>query len=398
MEESSVNTIDLLPLDVDDSKIPKICLKSLELKNFGLYDHVVVDFTSRSQKNIAEPLTCLIGPNGCGKTTILSAIQMLFCKFGEYEGQRYKSLFTKYIRNVKKSNIAEIDEQDLMVKGTFSISNGKDYDVCVTRLNGVESFHPQSVSDFLPYFCFYARFDQELDIFQLKRSQWNRFKKLFEGITGYEIYEDVTLFDQSEDTKLSNLIKDYVLGFNARKNNNLIGHKQCSAGEKKIIKTFSTILNKVAQPRIILIDNAVMHVESERHLNVVNAIKECFADSQIILTCHSDSIRRGFSNRSQVIDLRCLELDDPNDFQKIRYLDELIEMKEKINACNIDGNLYNQCYLKSAINYLIHLLSKKEKIDTDYVSKEFLSLSERAFFIINENLKSGYIPRIKKLT
>jgi len=396
MEDRAENTIDLHPPDINESQLPKICLKSLELKNFGLYEHIVVDFTS--EPNIVEPLICLIGPNGCGKTTILNAVQMLFCKFGEYDEQRYKSLFTRYLRNVKEINSIKVEDRDLMVKGTFSISNGEDYDVCVTRQNGVVSFHPPSVSDFLPYFCFYARFDQELDIFQLKRSEWGRFKNLFEGITGYEISEDITLFDQSEDTRLNNLIKDYVLGFNARKDGNLIGHKQCSAGEKKIIKCFSTILNKLVQPRIILIDNAVMHVESERHLGVVKSIEECFAGSQIILTCHSEPVRRGFSNRDKIIDLRCLKIDDPNDFWKIRYLDELTEMKEKLNACNIDDAKYNNCFLMSTINYLIYELSKKEKIDMDYISKEFLMLSERASFIISENLKSGCSPRIKKLT
>jgi ABC-type lipoprotein export system ATPase subunit len=396
MEETAENTIDLCPPDISESQLPKICLKSLELKNFGLYDHVVVDFTSKEQK-IVEPLMCLIGPNGCGKTTILSAVQMLFCKFGEYDEQRYKSLFTRYLRNVKEISSIKVEDQDLMVKGTFSISNGKDYDVCITRQNGVVSFHPQCVSDFLPYFCFSARFDQELDIFQLKRSEWNRFKNLFEGIAGYEISEDVTLFDQSEDTRLNNLIKDYVLGFNARKDGNLIGHKQCSAGEKKIIKTFSTILNKIVQPRIILIDNAVMHVESERHLNVVKSIEECFCDSQVILTCHSEPVRRGFSNKNKIIDLRCLKLDNPDDFWKIRYLDELTEMKEKVNACTIDKLQYKKPYLIASIKNLIYDLNKKEKIDIDYVSKEFLLLSERALFIINENLKNGYFARIKRL-
>ena len=394
MEESAEKTIDLLPPDINESQLPKICLKSLELKNFGLYDHVVVDFTSKEPSTV-EPLTCLIGPNGCGKTTILNAVQMLFCKFGEYDEQRYKSLFTRYLRNVKEISSIKIEDQDLMVKGTFSISNGEDYDVCVTRQNGVVSFHPQSVSDFLPYFCFCARFDQELDIFQLKRSEWGRFKNLFEGITGYEIFEDITLFDQSEDTRLNNLIRDYVLGFNARKEGNLIGHKQCSAGEKKIIKTFSTILNKVVQSRIILIDNAVMHVESERHLNVVKSIEECFVGSQIILTCHSEPVRRGFSNKNQIIDLRCMKINDANDFWKIRYLDELIEMKEKVGACN---DSHNHPYFMSAINYLIYELSKNDKIDMNHISKEFILLSERALFMIDENLKSGYVPRIKKLT
>lgn len=398
MSNNSDIPINFLPFDIDGSTIPRLQLKSLELINFGLYEHVVIDFMSRVHQRQTEPLICLIGPNGCGKSTILAAIQMLFCKFGEYEDERYKSLFTKYIRNVKKMNSESIKNEDLMVKGIFSISNGEDYDVRITRQKGVVSFHPQCVSDFLPHFCFYARFDQELDIFQLKRSQWNKFKNLFEGITGYEIFEDVTLFDQSEDTRLNNLIKDYVLAFNARKDGNLIGHKQCSAGEKKIIKTFSTILNKTIQPSIILIDNAVMHVESERHLNVLKSIEECFENSQVILTCHSEPVKRGFADRNKIIDLRCLKTESPNDFWKLRYLDELIEMKEKVNACNNGENIESKkIYLISSIKKLIYILNKKDSVDADYVSKEFLLLSERANFIIDQSLKSDYASRIKKI-
>lgn len=387
--------------DTSEFKIPNISLKYLELKNFCHFDHIVVDF-SASNGHLVEPLICLTGPNGCGKTTILSAIQMLFYKFNRYDERRYRSFFTKYVRNFRKLTPNELDKQDLMIKGKFLILNNKndeEYDVVITRQNKIVKFHPECVFNFLPYFCFNARFDQELDVFQLKRVQWDKFKKLFESITGYEINEDVTLFDQSSDTRLNNLIKDYVLGFNVKKDNDIIGHKQCSAGEKKIIKTFSTILNKTVIPKIILIDNALMHVESERHLPMVQAIEDCFVGSQIILTCHSDPIRRGFPDGQKIIDMRCLQLENQNDFWKIRYIDELTEMKEKLDACS--ASLVRQQQQKShligGIQSLICELNNNKNIDSEFVCKKFLFFSERAMLIIGENIKNIYSPRIKNI-
>jgi len=385
---SNNNTPLEMPSDISSNQIPKIFLKNLEIKNFGIYDHIYFDFISNSTPNCYEPLICLIGPNGSGKTTILSAIQMLFNKFSSYDEKRYKALFSKYIRNYKRFTPEQLEKQDLTIKGSFSMTGNKDYDVCITRQNGVTSFHPEEISDFLPYCYFFARYDQELNIFQLKRNEWDRFKTLFESITGYEIAEDISLFDQSEDPRLNKLLKDYVLGFNVIKDNDIIGHKQCSAGEKKIIKTFSTVLNKPVQPNILLIDNALMHVESERHLNVIDSIKKCFCGSQIILTCHSEPVRRCFPNSEQLIDLRTLKLNNNDDICKLKYIDELREILDKINSYNggIERNVL--------ATKIIDLIQNTKNTSIDDISKQFLPLSQQAYCFIDKKMKSTYHSRI----
>ena len=94
------------------------------------------------------------------------------------------------------------------------------------------------------------------------------------------------------------------MSFNVKKPEETINYQQCSAGERKLIKTFSTLLNKSVCPDIILIDNAVMHIEVSRHIAILDAIKKCFDQSQVIVTCHSEPIRRMLSGQKILIDMR----------------------------------------------------------------------------------------------
>ena len=81
--------------------------------------------------------------------------------------------------------------------------------------------------------------------------------------------------------RLAEMMEQYVLAFSVKKPDETISHTNCSAGERKIIKCFSTLLNKEYKPQIILVDNVEMHVDTGRHLELVRAMKRCFPDSQI---------------------------------------------------------------------------------------------------------------------
>jgi hypothetical protein len=182
--------------------------------------------------------------------------------------------------------------------------------------------------------CFYARFDQELKTFQLERSKWPIFKELFEAVTGFEISQIEGVFDQSEDPVQAEILRKYILGFNVHKPDEIIKHTECSAGERKIIKSFSTLLNKEYNPQIILIDNVAMHVESGRHLQLVKSMKDCFPKSQIFTTTHSHRLSRNFGEKSQLYDLRlikapCIIKEQP---WRLYLSDEIEECISKLKA------------------------------------------------------------------
>jgi predicted ATP-binding protein involved in virulence len=121
-------------------------------------------------------------------------------------------------------------------------------------------------------------------------------------VTGFEIEEEETEFAVGN----SRIKKEFVFGFFVKKPNETIHYTECSDGEKKIMKSFSSLLNLEYIPSIILIDNVEMHVESGRHLPLIRAMKKCFNNSQIITTTHSYHISRNFSDKHQVYDLRLL--------------------------------------------------------------------------------------------
>lgn len=388
--------IEQLQPDIDDSNWPRIYLKSLEIKNFGKFDHIFIDFSSATPDCIVEPLTCFIGPNGTGKTTVLTATQLLFSSYDGYDNERFRSNMLKYVRNSQIN--CDILDKDFMVKGIFEDNNKKQYAVELTRLNRILSFHPDFIAERLPHYCFFTRFDQELHTFQLKRDRWGKFKLLFESITGYEIEEDTTLFDASEDTRINNLLQEYVMSFNIKKPEETISHKQCSAGERKIIKTFSTVLNKSVTPNIILIDNAVMHVEVDRHISVLNAIKKCFNRSQVIITCHSEPIKRNLSSKKLLIDMRFASLPQglvENPY-RLRVADELKDIKDKLQY----SSLADQKRCVDVINQIDELsfrLMNNYSISESEIRQWFISVVSYAYKIIEEDLLTSYLPPIKNL-
>ena len=68
-EQQGMRSMNLPDFNVN-TNIPSVKIKSLRFQNFKAFEDYTLDFT-----NI--PFSCFYGPNGCGKTTILNAIQMI---------------------------------------------------------------------------------------------------------------------------------------------------------------------------------------------------------------------------------------------------------------------------------------------------------------------------------
>jgi len=317
-------------LDLDEVEVPEIKLKSISFDNVQVFENETFSFI-----DIDAPFhfKCFHGPNGSGKTTILDAIQLLFANFKGVDKDRLRNRLAKLIRHVHKDeNALYDDKKNFTITGKFESSIG-DFEVVVDR-NGFVKEPPKEIKSIASRICFSARFDQELDIFQLNREQWPVFKDLFESVTGYEIEETKSIFDLSDDPIQAQMLKSYVLGFWVHKPNETISHKECSAGEKKTIKCFSTLLNKEMRPQIILIDNIEMHVESGRHLNLIESVKRCFPDSQIFASTHSHQISRNFEYRWELFDMRLLKANDIVKAEPTRllYLDELDDAMAKLDS------------------------------------------------------------------
>lgn len=345
-EKNNVVDIAMPDFKIGQDKIPNLKIKSLRLQNYKAFEDYDFDFTNKdgSIKNFC----CFFGPNGCGKTTALNAIQLVFSRFEGMEGQRLKNMLGKAVRHIDGKDNGVYGQDDFLVTAVIDDGNNE-YEVQITKNGFVENYnHSQEIKNLLQRIIFYTRFDMELDKFQLSRSKWGLFKELFEAVTGFKIEEQVSVFDESEDPIQAEILQKYVLGFLIHKPNEIISHRECSAGERKIIKSFSTLLNKEYIPRIILVDNVAMHVESGRHLELIESMKKCFPDSQIFATTHSYHISKNFGERNQLYDIRlmhasCIIREEP---WRLYFVDEIKDVIPKIRSMST----FNDEYLKFNID------------------------------------------------
>jgi predicted ATP-binding protein involved in virulence len=294
-------------------------LKKLHLENFCNYDHHTFDFT---QSN-GDPYqyVCFFGPNGIGKTTLLEAISLLTMNHMGRDSEYIKRSLRKYVRNrdydpayekisghVYKNNFA-IETKDnlaeMIIEGTYEM-NGESYIVCLTQ-NGFDrnDLAPEGNGpgpwgdDHLLYRQRVAHMitsdsDLSMSKFQLHKDKIKQFEKVTSSVMRFP----------TECVAPSGVLPvdlDYCTDFMIHKNNHRIHYKRMSAGEKKIAKSFSQLLNLVHDlenpdpgepvltgwPRLLLIDNVEMHVYYDRHTTMVDSMKSNFANQQIFATTHS---------------------------------------------------------------------------------------------------------------
>jgi len=336
------------------SELPEIKVKKIRMQNFKAYDDHTFDF---SDKNDIKPFICFIGENGTGKSTALNAIQMLFQRYDGYTEERMVAKFLKCIRANEYGKINIDSKDDFLLEADISSSIG-DYTVSMNKKGFIQD-HPVEIKNILYRLCYYARFDKELDQFQLVRDKWSDFKSLFESVTNYEINEISDIFSSSSDPVEASMMKKYVLGFTVKKPFETIHHRACSNGEKKVIKSFSTLLNLEMSPRVILIDDIAMHVALGKHIALIEAMQKCYPDSQIFSTTHSYRMTRSIKRRSQIYDLRVIHADAILREQPWRYrvIDEIEDALYKLDG--LDGGDYDM--LRQYGKKLLHACSNDIK-------------------------------------
>lgn len=276
----------------------RLAVKSIRIRNFKCYEDYSINMSSDSGDGVFL-VYGLFGPNGSGKTTVLDALSLVFSSFSSYTEQRIEIALRKYIRNFKFLSPSEQTNANFLIEADIASDIG-DYKVCIDKHGYLEgNEHPEEIKKEILTKCFRTRYDEELNTFQLRLDRWEIFKDLFETVTGYKVdkkecpMSPFTIMDESSVSSLANL-NEYVLALEIRKPNEIITDRECSKGEKKIIKNFTTLLNKDKIPSVILIDDVEMHVEINRHLSLINCIEKCFPESQVIFTTHSPLIIHGF--------------------------------------------------------------------------------------------------------
>jgi ABC-type lipoprotein export system ATPase subunit len=350
---------------IDKDKIPSIQIRSIRVQNLKGYKDYTFDFSDGLS---CKPFVCFHGPNGTGKTTILDIIQLIFSRFDNYEEDRLSALLGKSVRHEDGNMNGIYGDDDFLITATIqkpsAIGHPVTYQVKINKTGFIDD-HPDSIKEILYRLCFYARLDQELHQFQLNREKWPIFKELCEAVTGFEIEEKKNVFDMSEDPIQADLLKQYVLGFWVKKPHEKISHTECSAGERKVIKSFSTLLNMEYTPKIICIDNVTMHVELGRHIALIESIKKCFTDSQIFATTHSYRMSRNFGDKNQMYDLRLINNSTMGELE-FQLIDELEDCISKLQSFTTNEDIVKEEIEKG--KQLIEIC-KKGNIDVSFCTE-----------------------------
>lgn len=272
----------------------RLAVKSIRIKNFKCYEDHTINLFPESGDGVFL-LFGSFGPNGSGKTTVLDAVTLAFSSFASYTEDRLEVALRKYIRNYKFLSPSEQSKANFLVEADITSDLG-DYTVAINKFGYVDGkCHPEKIQNEILTQCFRTRYDEELNTFQLRLDRWDVFKDLFESVTGFTVRKKecpmspFTVKDAASKASMA-LLDEYVLELNIVKPNETITDRECSKGEKKILKNFTTLLNKNNIPSVILIDDVEMHVELDRHMHLIHCIERCFPGSQVIFTTHSPKI------------------------------------------------------------------------------------------------------------
>ena len=308
-------------------------LKTLRLQNYCGYENHTFDFTKPNGE--PYPFVCFYGPNGIGKSSVLEAIAMLTANWSGRNEQHIEESLRKYVRNPDYNPAYASMEgytyrdgyitgktksklPDMLIEGTY-VMDDKEYVVALAQnkyvrndfapvLNDPEAELSETLAHtntgpwgqrHLQYRQRVSHFvssdsDLSLSKFQLHYGEMEHFEKIISEIMRYPA-------DCIVDNGVTPQEKGYCTDFCITKGDHRIHFKRMSAGEKKICKSFSEIFNLMfdlsnpepgepnmdSWPRIVLLDNAVMHVYYDRHVTMINCLKRIFNRQQIISTTHS---------------------------------------------------------------------------------------------------------------
>jgi len=294
-------------------------LTKLHLQNFCNYDHHTFDF--KKPDGSPHQYVCFFGPNGIGKTTLLEAISLLTMNQIGRDPTYVKRSLRKYVRNKdynpsyerisghKYENDLTSEYEDklpeMIIEGTYEM-DGESYVVRMTQ-NGFDRNDLAPVGngpgpwgdDHLLYRQRVAHFitsdsDLSLSKFQLRREQMKPFEDITSRIMRYPT-------ECCAPSGVVPMDQEYCTDFVIHKGHHKIHYKRMSAGERKISKSFSQLLNLIYDlehpdpgeppmpgwPRLLLLDNVEMHIYYDRHVEMVNCLKRYFPQQQIFATTHS---------------------------------------------------------------------------------------------------------------
>lgn len=309
-------------------------LKKIKLQNFCSYQNHTFNF--EKSHGIPYRYICFFGPNGSGKSTLLEAISLLTASHQGRSSDNIIRSLKKFVRNKNYNpsynRIINDDNLPRMeIEGTF-ILNDNEYIVRISQDGFERNDFEGDKSPWGENSLFYRKrlshlitsdSDLSMSKFQLRKEKIELFQKITSSIMRYP-----TICERPSG--LVPMDEEYSTDFVIIKNKHNIHYKRMSAGEKKVAKSFSQLLNLIYDlehpdpgepaligwPRILLIDNVEMHVYYDRHVQMIECLKENFPNQQIFTTTHSGILIERFLKKENDQDSELMINLEKNQFSK----------------------------------------------------------------------------------
>jgi predicted ATPase len=263
--------------------------------------------------------TCLFGPNGIGKTTILEAISLVCASldFGDIDvgTKDFPAVATAKARleDYLRKNVRNVGE-DGAASG-FRIVAGIEHDGASHEVILTDKGFEKGITGedwWWPGLAYMTQFDVDRGAFALPPDLWDKFASCWEAVTGFKAEPEIFEVAPGESENAASVAQEkgkrYVVNFWMHKPQGRTHFRKASAGEKKIAKALSQIiaLPEGRLPDIVLVDNIEMHVYYKRHLATVEAIKDVFRGRQVVATTHSTVIVERYEPAADLVDVEAL--------------------------------------------------------------------------------------------
>jgi len=267
-------------------------IKSLRLQNYCGYKDAEFDFT---RGNGVKPVSMFFGPNGCGKSTCLNAINFLG-QAKQYAGRDNDLVFRKMTFHPDYDptlpHFAKYKEP-MNVRGVFDLGGEEKIVEISSKENKdgkVEGIVQNDLDGFRNIVFIDADHPMNMKKFQLPGDFSDLFIDIAQVIYGYKVSlgKAVKTFEKdSEEEEGESYVfyQDLMID----KGDAIVHFKSMSDGERKI----ATLLRNLCDPSVmdrsdvIMVDNVEMHIYFKRHAKMMDKLISCFPEKQFIVTSHS---------------------------------------------------------------------------------------------------------------
>lgn len=267
-------------------------LRTLHLVNFMGYRDTVFNFMEDGK---TKPINLIFAPNGCGKTSLLAAIELVYSAKMMY-GRDSTTLMRKHVFNTDydstyegvKETVSGYVRNEMLVEANLVDDVGIEYRVILNNQGVVECNLPSSD------LCKRVDADNPMNLnkFQMPMGpSADKFLEIAKVVYNYDCGFDIgksTMGVFSDDNRSGQFWTDFILvKYGVR-----VHFRSFSGGEKKLATMLAQILDyrTLEFAKCVIIDGFEKEIYWKRQIRAVDKLLEVISGKQLFIVTHSQTL------------------------------------------------------------------------------------------------------------